>query len=382
MEMYRIVFKGELLDGFAMTDVQRVVAERLRLGAEQVTRMFGGQSVVLKKAVTAEAGQPYLAELWRMGMNVWMEPLPSVDDAATSSATFKVVFWGKTLQGYNRTQVMRAAARRLSANQQQTLQLFSGAKAVLKRGVNAELGARYVTTLARIGMQIELEVEAESLTMPNLTASQATATQSAAAASMTTPDDYTFTQLMTTQFDLQRTSVYFNEAAADAAQTPPPVIAPPPAPLRPVAQPTSSARSSTRQDRALASDAVLAAVMAAEKAEPVAQVRCLQCGHRQALARNCAVCGCEMHESLHPVIVAEEHVERSKSRRKKRKNGRDNVSRQHAARRDLPTLMREMIAQSPTIDMNAEPVAKSTLGRKIMFALAVLILCGLVIWKH
>ncbi len=157
--MYNIVFSGRLLAGHSLPRVREAVARRLGLDLAQLQRLFSGKRMVIKHGVSAESAQHYLALLHELGMDARME----ARDGAERLARFKVVYWGSVVEGFSRQMVMNEAARLFRLPPREILGLFSGRKAVLKRGLSAQEGARYVVRLAQIGMQIELEVDAESL---------------------------------------------------------------------------------------------------------------------------------------------------------------------------------------------------------------------------
>lgn len=157
--MYRIEFEGRLLDGFDPKQVRKEVGQRLRLRDEQVERLFSGQTVVLKKAISAKSSKPYLHELRALGLDAKLVQLDGIPELKGDGVIYKVVFWGRILPGFERAKVMEAVAKRLKLSPITLKQVFSGAKVVLKRGVSADKGARLVVDLALLGMQIELEVE-------------------------------------------------------------------------------------------------------------------------------------------------------------------------------------------------------------------------------
>lgn len=290
MVMYRVVFSGELLAGFDPAGVRAAVAERLQLGAAQVERMFSGRPVVLKKMVSAANSQPYLDELKRLGLDARLEQIAEPEQGEKLLATFKVVFWGRTLRGFERALVMRAAARRLHINPQQLVTLFSGAKAVLKRGVSAEVGARYVTELARIGMLVELEVETEALAPVLQPASLPPDLQGGIPAPAPVVEE-SFSGLLTTQLDMSafalRTSLGdANELGRLAEGAAGPASEPPPQPVPPIFD-TAPAVVAT-PDLA----AVAGAPTPAAPAQPL--VQCPQCGHRQPARPRCRACGMEL----------------------------------------------------------------------------------------
>jgi ribosomal protein L37E len=163
--MYRIEFNGRLLDGFDPQLVRLEVGVRLRLRDAQIERLFSGQTVVLKKAVNEENSKAYIEELRDLGLDPILVPLSTVTQEPTDGTDYKVVFWGKVLPGFERTATMAAAAKRLKVPPSVLMQMFCGAKVVLKRNVPAAEGAKLVVELALIGMQIELETEAPLTTV-------------------------------------------------------------------------------------------------------------------------------------------------------------------------------------------------------------------------
>ncbi|MDB5799964.1 MAG: hypothetical protein JWL63_903 [Rhodocyclales bacterium] len=321
MDMYRIVFSGELLDGFQMQDVQKAAAIRLRIGEAQLARLFSGEPTVLKKAVSAEASSPYLAELERMGMRARLESLAPLNDAQATQVTFKVVFWGKTIKGYGKVQVMRAVPKRLRVDEAQVVRLFSGGKAVLKRGVNAEVGVRYVTELARIGMQVELEIETESLPVRNATVSQVVAFNASTGTVGSAPlvEEDSYGNFLQTQVDLQRNGTLLGTnimgvLAAQEAQGQPEVAVPvmPPAPVVPTPAETK-AQSVERLASAieLAYAAELGSKEEKPKAKAAPEARCVQCGHRQSKGSRCEACGCALTPKRRSIPVLAEEMTRS-----------------------------------------------------------------------
>lgn len=158
--MYRIEFDGRLLEGFDLQMVRMEVGVRLRLRDEQIDRLFSGQTVVLKKAISEKSSQAYLNELRMLGLDAKLVPMEGIPEVRDDGSQYKVVFWGRILPGFEREAVMTAVAKRLKLSPTVLKQVFSGAKVVLKRGVSADKGGRLVVDLALLGMQIELEVDA------------------------------------------------------------------------------------------------------------------------------------------------------------------------------------------------------------------------------
>lgn len=265
--MYNIVFSGRLLDGYSLPRVREVAARRLGLNAAQLQRLFSGKPMVIKQGVSAESSQHYLALLHELGMDARME----VRDGAEHQARFKVVYWGSVVEGFSRQMVMNEAARLFRLPPREILGLFSGRKAVLKRGLSAQEGARYVVRLAQIGMQIELEVDAASLPATPVPAAPVRERRSAP------PSAEAFPELLRTEYELPQQSASAEEFAAPSPQVPPP---------RPQAHPVvhTVAQGSSR----------LATPPAMAKKPPEAYMRCSQCGHRQPLAARCKVCGMDV----------------------------------------------------------------------------------------
>ncbi|MDB5813046.1 MAG: hypothetical protein JWN23_163 [Rhodocyclales bacterium] len=324
MDMYRIVFSGQLLDGFQMQDVQKAAAIRLRLGDVQLARLFSGEPTVLKKAVSAEASSPYLAELERMGMKARLESLAPLNDAQATEVTFKVVFWGKTIHGYSKAQVMRAVPRRLRVDEAQVVRLFSGGKAVLKRGVTAEGGGRYVTELARIGMQVELEIETESLPVRNATASQVMAFNSTTGGVTSAPlvEEESYGSFLQTQVDLQRngtllgTNIMGALAAHEAQETQQAAPRPPSFPAPPPVMPSPAETKAQSVERlASAIELAYAAELGAKedksKGKAALETRCAQCGHRQSKGNRCEACGCALSPKRQGLFVPADDMTRS-----------------------------------------------------------------------
>lgn len=78
----------------------------------------------------------------------------------------RVIFTGKLLDGFDPELVREKATRRLKASAEQIEKLFAGRPAVLKRGLSAEQAEQYRQTLARIGMEIEVECSAPAAAAP------------------------------------------------------------------------------------------------------------------------------------------------------------------------------------------------------------------------
>jgi hypothetical protein len=290
--MYCVVFSGRLLEGHDPRVVRKAVAGRLSLDSQQVERLFSGKRVILKKGVTEESGRLYLGVLRRLGMDAGIARVPQVAKTVQALATFKVVFWGRVLDGFDRKTVMQAAAARLRASPEQVARMFNGdGKVVIKRGVSSELGSRYVLELGQMGMQIELEVEVVE-TVPEVRLPAVDPTPLAKAAGLRSRggpvgyrryEDEDFEGLLQTQFDLPPSSDVLEEAAMGR----PLVVAP---------------KSALRESSYAAALAVNAAGTGRNQqrprlvqTQPIAYLRCTQCGHRQvADGVHCRVCGADL----------------------------------------------------------------------------------------
>lgn len=223
--MYRIEFTGHLLEGFDPQFVRMEVGIRLRLRDEQVERLFSGQTVVLKKAISEKNSQAYMDELRSLGLDAKLVPLEVSEPTNEEGTIYKVVFWGRVLPGFDRTIVMAAVAKRLKLPPAQLMQIFSGVKVVLKRGVSAERGARLVVDLARLGMQIELEMDAPAAVM----AAKPTPTGVPVLPSAATQeDDPQYGALLRTACDLSGTPFSGYDMSSTVASE----EAPPPAPVK------------------------------------------------------------------------------------------------------------------------------------------------------
>ncbi|MBS1211000.1 MAG: hypothetical protein H6R19_3398 [Proteobacteria bacterium] len=268
--MYRIEFNGRLLPGFDPQFVRLEVGVRLRLRDAQIERLFSGQTVVLKKAVSAESSNAYMTELRAIGLDATLVPLDVAEPVKEGGAEYKVVYWGKVLPGFERTAVMAAAVKRLRVPPAQLMQVFSGAKVVLKRGVTAEQGARFVVELALIGMQIELEIEAPVAAVALQPTPQGVPMLPAAAQQ---EDDPQYGALLRTACDLSGTAFASYDTSSTTARDD---EAPPPVPVSP---PPASSRSAGGGFAFANTDGYL---------------NCPRCGFYQPYAMTCSKCKTEL----------------------------------------------------------------------------------------
>ncbi len=70
----RIVFAGEVLEGFDHAEVRQAAATRFGVTGDALERLFSGQQVILKKGLTEATGQRYVALLERFGMRARLIP--------------------------------------------------------------------------------------------------------------------------------------------------------------------------------------------------------------------------------------------------------------------------------------------------------------------
>jgi uncharacterized membrane protein YhaH (DUF805 family) len=73
---YQILFEGRCLPGFDEVAVRAELAGQLKLAAPQITAMFQGRPVALKRGLTDEQAEHYLARLSRLGLAVAKAPDP------------------------------------------------------------------------------------------------------------------------------------------------------------------------------------------------------------------------------------------------------------------------------------------------------------------
>lgn len=97
---YRVVFRGELRPGFELSAVKQAAEVRLKAPAAMLAQLFSGRRVILKKGISQEIGNRYLAELENLGMHALLEaeaseppaiaeeaPTPAVASPAVSPAS-------------------------------------------------------------------------------------------------------------------------------------------------------------------------------------------------------------------------------------------------------------------------------------------------------
>lgn len=72
-QRYRLVFRGELRQGFLAEDVHRALADQLKLDATRLARLFSGQRIVLKRDVDEERAHRYIRQFAQMGAVLHLE---------------------------------------------------------------------------------------------------------------------------------------------------------------------------------------------------------------------------------------------------------------------------------------------------------------------
>ncbi|MDQ8021735.1 MAG: DUF805 domain-containing protein [Moraxellaceae bacterium] len=81
---YRIIFRGELLDGFNRDEVSQTAAQRLGLKPAQLETIFSGQAVVLRKGLDKANAARYLSELRKIGMRAKVQEMTVVARPTTA----------------------------------------------------------------------------------------------------------------------------------------------------------------------------------------------------------------------------------------------------------------------------------------------------------
>lgn len=73
----QLVFRGEVLTGFRLEDVQRELGRLLQADEARLRSVFSGRRTVLKRGLAAEEAQRYVSRLAAMGAHVHVEPMPA-----------------------------------------------------------------------------------------------------------------------------------------------------------------------------------------------------------------------------------------------------------------------------------------------------------------
>jgi uncharacterized membrane protein YhaH (DUF805 family)/predicted RNA-binding Zn-ribbon protein involved in translation (DUF1610 family) len=70
----QLVFRGEVLDGFAADEVRRQLAQALKLDEARIAQLFSGTRTVLKRSVEPSLARRYADKLAGLGAKVHLEP--------------------------------------------------------------------------------------------------------------------------------------------------------------------------------------------------------------------------------------------------------------------------------------------------------------------
>lgn len=82
----RLVFAGEVLDGFAVEEVKRRFGELFKLEGDRLAKVFSGQRTVLKREMAHDDAERYVDRLRKLGMRVRVEPLDAAPAAKPVAA--------------------------------------------------------------------------------------------------------------------------------------------------------------------------------------------------------------------------------------------------------------------------------------------------------
>lgn len=215
------------------------------------------------------------------------------------TATVQLVFRGEVLAGFDTGDVQRELGQLLRADEAQLKLLFSGRRAVLKRGLAPRDAARYVGHLAALGAQVHVEYEKPVAPPPPAAAD--TVSPSAV------PDS-----------GFASSTIY--PVSGWPSILPPPEDDPPPPPVapKPPAAPAVKVVPAVPVAPALA---VAAAPAAEAEAETVV---CPKCGERQSMRVLCRGCttNLEMAFAALRETKAGRRAERQAARERRRRAGR------------------------------------------------------------
>ncbi len=83
----RVVFFGQVLDGFHVDDVKRSFREMFRLDEAKVERLFSGARTVIKNSLHAEEAARYVRSMEKLGARVRIEPVQASASPAAPAIT-------------------------------------------------------------------------------------------------------------------------------------------------------------------------------------------------------------------------------------------------------------------------------------------------------
>lgn len=82
----RLVFAGEILEGFQPDEVKRRFGEAFKIEGARLAAMFSGERTVIKRSIPADEAVRYVARLGTLGARVRVEPLVAAPAAAPARA--------------------------------------------------------------------------------------------------------------------------------------------------------------------------------------------------------------------------------------------------------------------------------------------------------
>jgi uncharacterized membrane protein YhaH (DUF805 family) len=87
----QLVFRGEVLAGFRLEDVQRELGPLLRADEARLKALFSGSRTVLKRGLAAAEAQRYVNRLAALGAHVHVEPMASPPAATTPTGGWPTI---------------------------------------------------------------------------------------------------------------------------------------------------------------------------------------------------------------------------------------------------------------------------------------------------
>lgn len=83
---YEIVFRGELLPGYALESVKPRLLQLFSASPEQIQALFSGRRTVIKTSLDLDTAQKYQQTLEKTGLYVEVNPLPKKNELPGSTA--------------------------------------------------------------------------------------------------------------------------------------------------------------------------------------------------------------------------------------------------------------------------------------------------------
>jgi len=84
--MYKVVFDGQLVEGFSIGQVKKNIAKLFKLSDERAASIFGGQTVVLKRDADEETAKKYKLVLRKAGAVTRILPMQADQAKPAASA--------------------------------------------------------------------------------------------------------------------------------------------------------------------------------------------------------------------------------------------------------------------------------------------------------